>query len=111
MADITSSINELTTDYMNQVLSKAAGQTPSLGDSDTGSAFSSILNSAMDMLNNTNTLISNADAAQMNFAMGNSDNVHDLLIAMQKASMSLQYTVAVKNQFVSAYKEIMNIQI
>lgn len=47
----------------------------------------------------------------MNFALGYSDNTHDLAIAQQKAALSLQYTVAVKNKVLEAYKEIMNMQI
>ena len=62
-------------------------------------------------LDETNTLANNADTAQMNFAMGYSDNTHDLIIAQQKASLSLQYTVAIKNQLLASYKEIMNMQI
>ncbi|MCX4328868.1 MAG: flagellar hook-basal body complex protein FliE, partial [Lachnospiraceae bacterium] len=39
------------------------------------------------------------------------DSIHDLQIAQQKANVSLQYTVAVRDAFLSAYKEIMNLQI
>ena len=34
----------------------------------------------------------------------------DLQIAQQKANVSLQYTVAVRNAFVQGYKELMNLQ-
>lgn len=77
----------------------------------TGEAFDSLLSSAMNLVNETNTLASNAELEEMNFALGKTDNTHDLSIAMQKASLSLQYTVAVKNAVLEAYKEIMNIQI
>ncbi len=74
-------------------------------------AFSSVLDAAMNMVNDTNNLSNAAEAEQLNFAMGYSNNAHDLAIAQQKAALSLQYTVAVKNKFLEAYKEIMNIQI
>ncbi len=113
MADLTSSIG-LTSDYINKVLGTATDKTNSVsnaGKTETSEAFSSMLDSAMKLLDETNTLANNADAAQMNFAMGYSDNTHDLIIAQQKASLSLQYTVAIKNQLLASYKEIMNMQI
>lgn len=73
--------------------------------------FDSILSSAMDMLTETNNLAANAEAEEIKFALGESENTHDLSVAMQKAAVSLQYTVAVKNAMLDAYKEIMNIQI
>ena len=42
--------------------------------------------------------------------MGMSDSLHTLQAAQQKANISLQYTVAVRNAVLDAYKEIMNLQ-
>ena len=39
------------------------------------------------------------------------DSTHDLTIAMQKAETALQYTVAVRDKLLDAYKEIMQMQI
>ena len=39
------------------------------------------------------------------------NSLHDLMVAQQKANVSLQYTVAVKNTAVEAYRSIMNMQI
>ena len=110
MADLTSSIG-ITSDYINSVLGKTSKIGSSGETTETAEAFSSLLDSAMERLNETNTLANNADTAQMNFAMGYSDNTHDLVIAQQKAALSLQYTVAIKNQLLASYKEIMNMQI
>ncbi len=76
-----------------------------------GKAFDSLLSSAIGMVNDTNTLAGNAEQEEINFSLGKSDNTQDLSVALQKASLSLQYTVAVKNAVLDAYKEIMNIQI
>ncbi len=81
------------------------------GDKKNEGAFSSVLDAAMTLVNDTNNFSNAAEAEQLNFAMGYSNNAHDLAIAQQKAALSLQYTVAVKNKFLEAYKEIMNIQI
>ena len=45
------------------------------------------------------------------FAMGQSENTHDLLVAQSKANIALQYTVAVKDKLQEAYREIMQMQI
>lgn len=74
-------------------------------------AFSSLLNSAINMYSEADQLQKKAEQAEMNFAMGYSDNTHDLALVQQKASIALQYTVRVTNKFLEAYKEIMNIQL
>ena len=48
---------------------------------------------------------------ELKFALGETDNTHDLLIAQQKASTALQYTVALRDKFLESYKELMNMQI
>ena len=110
MADLTSSIG-MTSDYINSILGKTSTTSGASATTETAEAFSSLLDTALQRLDETNTLANNADTAQMNFAMGYSDNTHDLIIAQQKASLSLQYTVAIKNQLLASYKEIMNMQI
>lgn len=74
-------------------------------------SFAKILSSAMEMVNETNELAANAEQAELNLSLGNINNTHEVTIAQQKAYMSLQYTVAIKNAIISAYKEIMNLQI
>jgi flagellar hook-basal body complex protein FliE len=70
-----------------------------------------MLNGAIDNINNTNSLLSDAENAEISFAMGETESTHDLIIALQKASTALQYTIAVRDKFMEAYKEIMNMQI
>lgn len=115
MTDIAASISKYAGQYADKALNAAGVQGASSDtkamETESAKAFSSVLDSAVQMLEETNILSNNADTAQMNFAMGYSENTHDLAIAMRKAQLSLQYTVAVKNQLISAYKEIMNIQI
>lgn len=77
----------------------------------TGNMFETMLASAVDNINSTNQLLSNAENAEISFAMGETESTHDLMIALQKASTALQYTVAVRDKFLEAYKEIMNMQI
>lgn len=73
--------------------------------------FASILDSAMENINTTNSYISDAENEQIKFALGETESTHDLTVALQKASTTLQYTVTVRDKILEAYKEIMNIQI
>lgn len=76
-----------------------------------GKDFSTILDSVMNAVNETNTLQNQAEAAEIQFALGQSDNTHDLLVAQTKANVSLQYTVAVRDRLIEAYQQIMQMQI
>lgn len=42
--------------------------------------------------------------------LGETDNIHDVMIASQKAELSLTFAVEVRNKILDAYKEIMRIQ-
>jgi flagellar hook-basal body complex protein FliE len=47
-----------------------------------------------------------------NFAAGNwTDNLHEVMIELQKASISFQEMVQVRNRLVSAYNDVMNMQV
>ena len=73
-------------------------------------AFSGILESAMNLVNEANAYSNAAEEEEIKYALGESDNIHDLQIAQQKANVSLQYTVAVRDAFLTGYREIMNMQ-
>lgn len=76
----------------------------------TEESFGSILESAMNMINETNELQHTAESEEIRFALGEAENTHDLLIAETKALTALQYTTAVRDKALEAYKEIMNMQ-
>ena len=59
----------------------------------------------------TNDLQNDSQSAKIQFALGEADNPHDMQIAAAKAYEALQYTVAVRDKMLDAYKEIMNMQI
>ena len=65
----------------------------------------------MDALDETNDLQNDAESETIRFALGESENTHDLLIAQTKALTALQYTTAVRDKMIDAYKEIMQISI
>ncbi len=82
---------------------------------DTGSgndeSFKSIFSSAVDNINTTNAYLSDAENEEIKWALGQTNNTHDLSIALQKASTALQYTVAIRDRAMSAYRELTQMQI
>ena len=101
--DITS-LTGITSDYINTVASEKQ-----LVKTDEN--FQSVLDAAVNMLNETNDLENDATASEIEFALGLADNPHDMQIAAKKALTALQYTTAVRDKMLEAYKEIMNMQI
>lgn len=83
-------------------------------DSESGdnTDFATVLKNAISSsLSDTQSLIDASEAAEIDFALGNADNTNELGIAQQKASLAVSYTVAIRDRFLEAYKEIMQIQI
>jgi len=76
-----------------------------------GTVFESFLNTAIDNIRTTNSYLSDWEDEEIRFALGETENAHDLTIALEKASTALQYTVAIRDKVMEAYKELMQIQI
>lgn len=78
---------------------------------DATAGFQSMLDSVMTLLEDTNQLQKNANKEQVAFALGETTNTHDLMIAERKAGIALQYTVAVRDRILESYQQIMQMQI
>ena len=52
-----------------------------------------------------------AENEELKLSMGLTNNTHDLTVALNKAQTALQYTVAVRDKFLDAYKELMQMQL
>lgn len=91
-------------------VSRYGSTTEKTQDSSEDTGFSSLLDSAMKLVGETDQLSNEAEAEEIRYAMGDSDSLHDLQVAQQKANVSLQYTVAVKNTAIEAYRTILNLQ-
>ncbi len=95
-------------------LSALSGLTGTLTDNvqkADGTMFEALLNTAIDNIKTTNSYLSDAEDEEIKFALGESESTHDLTIALQKASTALQYTVAIRDKVMEAYRELMQIQI
>ena len=88
-------------------LGKASGA--DAAESSTKVSFSDALKASLQNVSNAQI---QADDMGKKFAAGDdSVSLSDTMIAMQKASISFQATVQVRNKLVSAYHEIMNMQV
>jgi len=99
-----SSINSLTE------FSKYGVDSASAAKENRTSAFESVFQAAYNLVKETNGYTNAAEEAETAFALGLTDSTSDLQVAQQKANLALQYTVAVRNNVMDAYKEIMNLQ-
>ena len=73
--------------------------------------FDSIFQKAVENINTTNNYLSDMENEEIRWMLGETENTHELSIALSKASAALQYTVAVRDKLLDAYKELMQIQI
>ncbi|HEW92846.1 MAG TPA: flagellar hook-basal body complex protein FliE [Thermotogaceae bacterium] len=70
--------------------------------------FKELLKNAID---NVNELQKQADKLSNDFATGKISNIHEVIIAAEKASLSLKLTTEVRNRIVESFREIMRMQI
>ncbi|MYM26653.1 flagellar hook-basal body complex protein FliE [Duganella sp. FT135W] len=71
--------------------------------------FADALKKSLDAVNVSQV---DADGMSKKFAMGDdSVSLSDVMIAQQKASINFQATLQVRNKLVSAYHDIMNMQV
>jgi flagellar hook-basal body complex protein FliE len=70
--------------------------------------FSDILFKA---LSDVNRLHHDADKAILNVQTGNTGDLHEAIIALEKADVSLRTMLQVRNKLIEAYQEIMRMQV
>lgn len=94
-----------------QGASLGVGQVDNRKEMTSDQSFVDSLEVAKKLLHTTNEAEQVATQYTYDFITGKNDNVHSLMIAQEKSSILLQFTMQVRNQLVEAYKEIMRIPI
>lgn len=85
---------------------RAPTQAPQAAES---SGFSAALKAQIDQVNGVQV---GAEQLAKSFESGTADvSLQDVMIAMQKANISFQTMVQVRNRLVAAYQDVMNMQI
>jgi flagellar hook-basal body complex protein FliE len=77
---------------------------------DTGGVGKSFGESLMSLVESVEQTGAEANTAVSNM-LDKSGDVHDAMIALQRAEMSLQLTVQIRNKLVNAYQDIMRMPI
>ena len=71
--------------------------------------FAKILQNSIEQVNQTQQ---QAETMAANFAAGDGNaNLHEVMISLQKANVSFQEMVQVRNKLVTAYHDVMNMQV
>lgn len=84
---------------------KPQGVAGAAGEKD---SFGSALKDAIAKVNNLQT---EADMAMQSLARGESKNIHETMIAVEKANLSFNMMLQVRNKILQAYEEIMRTQV
>ena len=94
---------------LRSVASLAQGKPADRTQASGGVDFSQALKSAIDQVGQAQQ---QAQQMTQDFAAGQSNvNLQDVMVNLQKANLSFQQMVQVRNKLVSAYQDIMNMQV
>ena len=114
MPDVTAlrniSSNAVQAEYDRYRATRTANTLALYGD-DKEDSFSSIFDKVVQQIDTTNNYLSDWENEEIRWALGETDSTHDLTIAMQKAQTALQYTIAIRDRVIAAYREIIQMQI
>ncbi|GGH82258.1 flagellar hook-basal body complex protein FliE [Pullulanibacillus pueri] len=97
-----------------QLLSNSSAPTALTASNKTNSvqsaqkSFSNILGQALDKVNQSETA---SDDAVNQLLSGKANNLHDVMIAMEKSEVTLKLAVEVRDKVVNAYQEVMRMQV
>jgi len=79
-----------------------------LGNDSNGTSFGDVLENAIQQVSN---LQQEAGSESQKLLTGNTQDIHSAMVALQKADVSFQMMMQVRNKLVSAYQEIMKTQV
>jgi len=89
-------------------LTPAQGLQPSGPAASAARSFGRLL---ADSANQVNELQAQADSLAQDLAAGKADNLHEVMLALNKASLALEFTIQVRNKVIEAYQQIMQTQV
>ena len=84
-----------------------AGPTQAGGESAAPGAFPNLLNQ---LLQNVAHSHESADAAVRDLALGQTDNLHGVMLQMAQADLMFHLALEIRNRLTEAYQEIMKMQ-
>ncbi len=73
-----------------------------------GESFGDVLKG---MLSETNKLQTDAAEIAQKFATGEIDDIHDVMIAAEKAGVAFELVMEIRNKLIESYQELMRMQV
>ncbi len=89
-------------------MTPVAGSTVTTPASSPGTGFSEVLKQSIEAVN---TAMQEAEASAAGLASGQHANIHETMIAMEKANISFRLMTKVQNKVIAAYTDIMRLQV
>ena len=68
---------------------------------------SSFQNTLSELVTNVDKQLKESDRLTEDFAIGKNNNIHEVMIAAEKAGISLKFLLQIRNKLLDAYQEIM----
>ncbi|HEX8947583.1 MAG TPA: flagellar hook-basal body complex protein FliE [Dissulfurispiraceae bacterium] len=87
---------------------QGAAEPSKAASKDGGASFASAIQEAM---KEVSAVQNDTEKAIENFSKGEVKDIHTVVVAMEKADLSLQTMLQVRNKLLSAYDEIMRMQV
>ena len=104
-------LSGVSSDYITNSIADNSKAGKSEGSGSFDELYQAAVNLISGLVNSTNDYVQQAQQAEIDYAMGKLTSTHELSIIENKANIALQYTVAIKNGILDAYKEIMQLQV
>lgn len=90
-----------------QGISNALEQVTNAQTRDKNSGGNDFENVLLESINKVNKLQVEANKAVQDLAAGKNESIHETMIAMEKASISFQMMMQIRNKIIDAYQEIL----
>lgn len=92
-----------------RTMSAQAASTPRVAEESVGASFGDLLSQSINQVNETQQ---HAGELKRAFELGEKDvDLAEVMVAVQKSSLSFETMLQVRNKLVDAYKEVMNMPI
>lgn len=101
-------MNPLMNGVTQSLIPNSSATRPSISPGEAQSNFADTLKSAIEKVNDAQIA---SDKKTEALAKGQTDNLHEVMITAQKASITLETSVQVQSKVIDAYNEIMRMQI
>lgn len=72
-----------------------------------GDDITSFKDTLADFVSSVDQQLKESDQLTEDFAMGKNNNIHEVMIAAEKAGLSLRFLMQIRNKLLDAYQEIM----